>query len=75
MKPRSAAEILAWHGLPSEYKLTPEELASHWNAGAHAADSTWALRPHKRGVGRTWRKIGEASYPRSGRVFEDWEEI
>ncbi len=75
MKPRSAAEILAWHGLPSEYKLTPEERERQWNAGARAADATWALGPHERSPGRTYRKIDEASYPRSGRVFEDWEEI
>jgi hypothetical protein len=74
MKPRTAAEILAWHGLPSSYELTPEELERAWNAGANIADATWHLQPHERGAGRTYREVVEASYPNSARPFKDQEQ-
>ena len=75
MKPRTAAEILAWHGLSSDYELTPQEREQAWNAGAHAADATWWQQPHERGAGRTYREVIEGNYPNSSRPFKDQEEV
>jgi hypothetical protein len=74
-KPRTAAEILAWHGLPSSYELTPEEQERAWNEGARVADATWHQQPHQRGAGRIYREVIEASYPHGSRAFKDYQEI